>query len=88
MTQFVTTLDLNGITLFCQDWGSLIGLRVAAENQHRFARFSPWFPSGKIIQQGTITELSADAVAAYDAPFPGSKYKTAARAFPALVPTT
>lgn len=114
MTQFVTTLDLNGITLFCQDWGSLIGLRVAAENQHRFARvalanggmptgdqempgifkvwqifarFSPWFPIGKIIQQGTITELSADAVAAYDAPFPGSKYKTAARAFPALVPT-
>ena len=26
------------ITLFCQDWGSLIGLRVAIENQERFNR--------------------------------------------------
>jgi haloalkane dehalogenase len=38
MTRFVTALDLSGITLFCQDWGSLIGLRVAAENDDRFAR--------------------------------------------------
>ena len=36
--QFIETLDLNGITLFGQDWGSLIGLRVAAENEYRFAR--------------------------------------------------
>jgi len=35
---FVQELDLQGITLFCQDWGSLIGLRVAAENEERFAR--------------------------------------------------
>jgi haloalkane dehalogenase len=38
MTAFVRALDLRGITLFCQDWGSLIGLRVAAENDDRFAR--------------------------------------------------
>jgi haloalkane dehalogenase len=115
MRQFVETLDLNGITLFCQDWGSLIGLRVAAENEQRFARialgnggmptgdeempkvfkiwrafarFSPWFPIGKIIQKATITELSDEIVAAYDAPFPSSRYKTGARAFPMLVPTT
>ena len=31
-------VDLRGITLICQDWGSLIGLRVAMENQERFAR--------------------------------------------------
>jgi haloalkane dehalogenase len=31
-------LDLRGITLFCQDWGSLIGLRLAAEHEDRFAR--------------------------------------------------
>jgi haloalkane dehalogenase len=31
-------IDLKGITLFCQDWGGLIGLRVAAENADRFAR--------------------------------------------------
>jgi haloalkane dehalogenase len=36
--QFVEDLGLQGITLFGQDWGSLIGLRVAAENEERFAR--------------------------------------------------
>lgn len=35
---FVESLDLRGVTLFGQDWGSLIGLRVAAESQDRFAR--------------------------------------------------
>jgi len=35
---FVRELDLSGITLFCQDWGALIGLRVAAENEERFER--------------------------------------------------
>jgi len=115
MQQFIEALDLRGITLFCQDWGSLIGLRVAAENEQRFARialgnggmptgeqempkafkvwrafarYSPWFPIGRIIQSGTITELSGDIVAAYDAPFPSSKYKAGARAFPMLVPST
>jgi haloalkane dehalogenase len=31
-------LDLRQVTLVCQDWGGLIGLRVAAENPDRFAR--------------------------------------------------
>lgn len=35
---FIESLDLRNITLVCQDWGSLIGLRVAAENESRFAR--------------------------------------------------
>ncbi|MFN0085268.1 MAG: haloalkane dehalogenase [Blastocatellia bacterium] len=35
---FVESLDLNGITLVCQDWGGLLGLRVAAEHPARFAR--------------------------------------------------
>jgi haloalkane dehalogenase len=38
LTAFVHALDLREITLFCQDWGSLIGLRVAAEHEQRFAR--------------------------------------------------
>jgi haloalkane dehalogenase len=32
------SLDLNRITLVCQDWGGLIGLRLVAENSDRFAR--------------------------------------------------
>tara|TARA_R110002110_G_scaffold415561_2_gene650895 strand:+ start:101447 stop:102355 length:909 start_codon:yes stop_codon:yes gene_type:complete len=31
-------LELNRITLVCQDWGGLIGLRLVAENPDRFAR--------------------------------------------------
>ena len=38
MRQFVEDLGLRDITLFGQDWGSLIGLRVAAEDPDRFAR--------------------------------------------------
>jgi haloalkane dehalogenase len=40
MREFLESLDLSGITLFCQDWGSLIGLRLAAENERRFARIA------------------------------------------------
>ena len=38
MTQFVTVLDLKNVTLFCQDWGSLIGLRVVTGAPDRFGR--------------------------------------------------
>lgn len=38
LTGFIRELDLRGITLFCQDWGALLGLRVAAENEERFDR--------------------------------------------------
>jgi haloalkane dehalogenase len=115
MLQFLEKLNLKNITLVCQDWGSLIGLRLAAENEQRFhrivlangglptgdqvmprvfriwrafARFSPWFPIGRIVQSGTVSTLAPDEIAAYDAPFPNSTYKAGARAFPKLVPTT
>lgn len=38
VTRWLLDLDLRSITLVCQDWGSLIGLRLAAENEARFAR--------------------------------------------------
>ena len=115
MRQFVESLDLRGLTLVCQDWGSLIGLRLAAEQEHRFARivlangglptgdqdmpaafriwrafarYSPWFPIGRILQSATITDLAPEVLAAYDAPFPSRAYKAGARAFPRLVPAT
>ncbi len=38
LTSFVTQMDLRDATLFGQDWGAVLGLRVAAENEERFAR--------------------------------------------------
>ncbi|HKT39102.1 MAG TPA: haloalkane dehalogenase [Ktedonobacterales bacterium] len=38
MTGLLTGLALRDVTLFGQDWGGLIGLRLAAENEERFAR--------------------------------------------------
>lgn len=38
VTRFVEALNLTDMTLVCQDWGGLIGLRVVAEHPERFAR--------------------------------------------------
>jgi haloalkane dehalogenase len=38
MRSTVEALDLRDITLVCQDWGGLIGLRLVAEHPDRFAR--------------------------------------------------
>lgn len=108
-------LDLRHITLFCQDWGGLIGLRLVAAEPDRFDRvvvgntglptghgapseaFLAWqsfsqsaddFPVGAIIGAGCTTELSADVVAAYDAPVPDDAFKAGPRVMPALVPTS
>ena len=47
--RFIETLGLRGITLVGQDWGGLIGLRVAAEHEDRFARIvaaNTFLPTG------------------------------------------
>ncbi|MGI9293313.1 MAG: haloalkane dehalogenase, partial [Pseudomonadales bacterium] len=38
MNSFVRELRLADITLVCQDWGGIIGLRVVTDNMDRFAR--------------------------------------------------
>jgi len=38
LEQFIEALDLQHITMFCQDWGSLIGLHVAGKHPEWFAR--------------------------------------------------
>lgn len=115
MRAWLEEMDLRHITLFCQDWGSLIGLRLAAEMPKRFdrivlangglptglepvprafriwrafARFSPWFPIGRIVKAGCVHGLTPREVAAYDAPFPSRRYRVAARLFPGFVPTS
>ncbi len=127
VTAFIRELDLTDITLFCQDWGGLIGLRVAAENPDRFARIiaantalpgrprsdssgsgprlgigsiksglaflawltasqlAPVFHAGAFVQIGTVSDLAPEVVAAYNAPFPDSRYKAGARVYPTLV---
>ncbi len=53
-----------------------------------FSQQVPEFPTGKIINGGTVTALPDEVIAAYDAPFPDESYKEGARQFPLLVPTT
>ncbi|MEP7005112.1 MAG: haloalkane dehalogenase [Sphingomonas bacterium] len=114
MKDWLTALGLEKITLFCQDWGGLIGLRLVAAFPERFARvmiansglpvgtgssegFNAWlafsqnvpqFPAGFIVNGGSVRDLTAAEIAAYDAPFPDESYKEGARQFPTLVPVT
>lgn len=109
----IEAIGLADITLVCQDWGGLIGLRLVAEQPDRFARvvaantmlptgdhhpgeaFLAWqkfsqdvpvFPAGQIINGGTVSTLTPEEIAAYDAPFPDDGYLAGARQFPMLVP--
>jgi len=38
LRRFITSLDLQRITLVCQDWGGLLGLRVVSQMPERFSR--------------------------------------------------
>lgn len=115
MNGFARALDLRGVTLFGQDWGGLIGLRVLVDNLDRFSKlvvantglptgdrkasdgFLRWlhysqtvenFHAGGIVKGGSKNPLSAETIAAYDAPFPSDAYKEGARQLPMLVPIT
>lgn len=52
MKKFITCLKLNNITLFCQNWGGLMGLRIVGDQPESFARVIaantrlPIIPSG------------------------------------------
>jgi haloalkane dehalogenase len=48
MRQWIEALDLTRMTLACQDWGSLIGLRLVAEMPDRFA--------GVVLSNGGLPE--------------------------------
>ncbi len=53
----------------------------------RFSQEVPEMPIGRIVAGGCTSELPAEVVAAYDAPFPSEEYKEGARQFPVLVPS-
>jgi len=108
-------LDLHDVTLVGQDWGGLIGLRLAAEHPERFARLvvantglpngeqpmaevwwrfrkaiqtTPKLEIGWFVQSGCRQQMSDEARAGYDAPFPDDEYCAGPRAMPGLVPTS
>ncbi len=54
----------------------------------RFSQDVDSFPAGSIVNGGCTTDLGADVIAGYDAPFPDESYKEGARQFPVLVPTS
>ena len=54
----------------------------------RFSQETEVFPVGGLLNGGTTSDLPADVIAAYDAPFPDDSYKEGARVFPVLVPTS
>lgn len=50
VTSWFEALDLRDVTIFVQDWGSLIGLRIAAERSDRIARIvvaNGFLPAGQ-----------------------------------------
>ncbi|MCW9016437.1 MAG: haloalkane dehalogenase, partial [Kangiellaceae bacterium] len=52
LERFIKALELRDINLFAQDWGSLIGLRVAGMNPDWFARI--------VVANGTLPLIAAD----------------------------
>jgi haloalkane dehalogenase len=55
MSQWLTGIDLNGVHLFCQDWGGLIGLRLVAAYPERFAGLvvaNTGLPAGTGLSEG------------------------------------
>lgn len=60
LKKFLNVIDLPEAVLFAQDWGGLIGLRVAAEEQERFGRIvigNTGLPVGESIGVGFDTWL-------------------------------
>jgi haloalkane dehalogenase len=81
ITTLIESLDLSDITLFCQDWGGLIGLRVAAESADRFARIvtaNTGLPDAQGVSSDKVTQVSKQMRAYYDSlPVPANAVEMA-----------
>jgi haloalkane dehalogenase len=51
-----------------------------------FVKVVPNLPIGRILKTATVQPMRPDVVSAYNAPFPGKKYKEGAKAWPLMVP--
>ncbi|MGI4876751.1 MAG: haloalkane dehalogenase [Janthinobacterium lividum] len=67
MCGWLRALDLEDITLFCQDWGGLIGLRLVAAFPERFARL---LVANTGLPVGTGASAGFDAWLAYSQNIP------------------
>lgn len=74
LTEWLTQLNLTNITLVCQNWGSLLGLRLAAEHPERFQRIivgNGMLPTGETPAPAAFTLWKAFAT--YSPWFPVSR---------------
>ncbi len=72
--EWLTQLNLTNITLVCQNWGSLLGLRLAAEHPERFQRIivgNGMLPTGETPAPAAFTLWKAFAT--YSPWFPVSR---------------
>ena len=61
LSSWLTTMDLSDITLFCQDWGGLLGLRLVAAFPESFGRViagNTGLPVGKPASDGFMQWLA------------------------------
>jgi haloalkane dehalogenase len=83
MRQWLLGLDLTGLSLVCQDWGGLIGLRLAGLHPERFARLiiaNTGLPDSKAIPEGVSKMLGQlyPNVPVPDAAMVGEKFREGA----------
>lgn len=74
LNEWLTQLNLTNITLVCQNWGSLLGLRLAAEHPERFQRIivgNGMLPTGETPVPAAFTLWKAFAT--YSPWFPVSR---------------
>ena len=105
-------LNLEHITLVCQDWGGLLGLTLPMQMPERFEGLvvmnttlgtgdvpltpgflawrdyvakNPDMDCARLLAR-TVPILTEQEAAAYEAPFPDTRFKAGVRRFPQLVP--
>ena len=61
LSSWLTAMNLQNVTLFCQDWGGLLGLRLVAAYPERFAGVvvaNTGLPVGKPVSEGFMQWLA------------------------------